>query len=213
MKSAITLPKQPKAPIWVWLVCGFIGLLIGVGSAWAISNGALGSAKLAVGSWQSDPLVGAKAANPWLRARIARVGLLALSKEETLYFDRYVDSNAAALDARCTYIIKGGQLPARWWSITAYDNQQFLPRNTDGASSIDATRALAGGATGWTGIISPDMPSDGALWLSSKAAGKFSLTLRLYKPTSTDPSELAKIQFPEIEKSNCAGANEQGGGQ
>jgi hypothetical protein len=105
--------SKRKAPVWAWIVLGFAGLVLGVGSALSLSNGALGGSKMAVGQWSSDPLVGAKAANPWLRARIARVGLLALSKEETLYFDRTVDEAGNPLREECRYQLSGQPIATR----------------------------------------------------------------------------------------------------
>lgn len=190
---------------WPWVVCGLVGAALGVGSALAVSGGALGTGKIAVGLWSSDPSIGAKAANPWLRARIARVGLLALTKTETLYFDRTLDESGAPLREACNYRVTGGAIPTRWWSLTIYDSAGYLPRNEDKASSIDATRALQGGQTSWSGVIGDVAPQGSNLWLSSKAAGDFAITLRLYNPSTIDPDALAKLDFPKIERLNCRG--------
>jgi hypothetical protein len=206
MSNVVTKSKTSAPPLWAWFVAGVVGIGIGVGSAVAMSNGALGNSKFAVGFWSSDPLIGAKAANPWLRARISRVGLLALSKDETLYFDRSTDENGALLDEACSYKITGGILPARWWSVTIYDATQFLPRNSDSASSIDATRALTAGVSQWSGLIAPNAPKEPGQWLSSRSAGKFSLTLRLYNPTSIDTKELQKARFPKVTLIACDSA-------
>jgi len=92
-------------PMWRWLICGVLGLGLGVGSALAVSGGLFSDAKLVSGRWSTDPTVGAAAANPWLRATIARVGLLALTKEETVYFNRDVDDDGAKLVEGCTYAL------------------------------------------------------------------------------------------------------------
>ena len=83
--------------MWRWLICGVLGLGIGVGSALSISGGLFSDANITSGRWSTDPTVGAAAANPWVRATIARVGLLALTKEETVYFNRDVDDDGAKL--------------------------------------------------------------------------------------------------------------------
>jgi hypothetical protein len=194
----------------LWLMCGLIGVVVGVGSAIALSGGALSAGDIMVGRWSSDPNVGAKAANPWLRARIARVGLLGLTKSETMYFDRTKDEAGNPLREACTYRLSGTTIPTRWWSMTIYGADQFLPRNRDGASSVDATRALAVGQTTWQGILSADRPADAVSWLSSKAAGTFSVTLRLYNPSTTDPVELSQLSFPKIELQSCTNAHIKG---
>jgi hypothetical protein len=208
MTLSVAPITQRRKSIWPWLVCPLVGLLLGISSALILTGGAFSSGDVMVGRWSTNPNVGAKAANPWLRARIARVGLLALTKEETLYFDRSTDEAGNPLREACRYRLSGVPIPTRWWSMTIYDQSQFLPRNTDQASSIDATRALAGGKTAWDATLSPDRPAGDALWLSSKAGGSFSVTLRLYNPASTDPQELAKLAFPKIELVSCTGPNQ-----
>jgi hypothetical protein len=194
--------SKPK-PKWAWFVCGIIGLCLGGVSALAVSGGALSKGNVKVGRWSSDPSVGAKAADPWLRARIARVGLLALTKEETIYFDRQTDDDGNLLQEACTYRLSGAAIPARWWSMTIYGADQMMPRNRDGASSIDATRAMGDGKTLWLGTLSAVKPTGGGLWLSSNAGGTFSITLRLYNPETTQPRELAKLTFPSVSLVSC----------
>jgi hypothetical protein len=204
------MEKAKRVPLWAWIITGLVASAVGIASAMAVTGGAIGSSKIVVGKWSSDPLVGARAANPWLRARIARIGLLALSKEETLYFDRNVDETGQPLRANCRYQITGGTLPARWWSITIYDSDDFLPRNTDNAGSLDATRIGLAGAGNWQGVISSSAPTDNPLWLSSQSAGDYSLTLRLYHPATTRGAELAKIAFPKVSLIACDGAAAKG---
>ena len=195
------------ARLWVWGLAGLAGLVLGTGSALAISNGALsggvlGGGVVQAGPWSTDVSIGSTTANPWLRARVARVGLLALSQQETLYFDRTRDDSGAPLRAACRYRLSGGTLPTRWWSITIYGADQFLPRNLDGAGSLDATRALADGAQAWTSEISPVRPASGH-WISSAAAGTFSLTLRLYNPDFVDANRLSQLALPKVERLDC----------
>jgi hypothetical protein len=197
-----------RTPLWAWVITGLIASIGGIASALAVTGGSLGSSRLVNGKWSSDPTIGSTAANPWLRARIARVGLLALSKEETLYFDRTVDEAGNSLRENCRYQISGGPLPTHWWSITIYDADDYLPRNTDNAGSIDATRALASGMTSWQGVIAPTNQGGNDLWLSSEAAGTFSLTLRLYQPASTQADALTKMVFPKVTLIDCSAALE-----
>ena len=192
-----------------YLAVVFAGLALGLGSAlwlaglWpARSTMAFGDVD--VGGWRSDFAIGSEAADPYTRARVARHGLLALAKTEAVYFTRATDDAGAPLREGCTYKLSGGAMPAGWWSVTLYDGQSMLPANTDGALSIDAERA-GGGA--WSAVIAPKRPADGGLWISSKGAGTFDLTLRLYMPS---PELLAKpnaaLKPPRIERIACEGA-------
>jgi hypothetical protein len=55
-------------------------------------------------------------------------------------------------------------------------------------------------------MISAARPTQGENWMSSKAAGDFSITLRLYNPSTVAPEELAKMDFPKVTLVDCTGA-------
>lgn len=183
-----------------------VGAMLGLGSAlwlaglWpARSTMAFGDVD--VGGWRSDFAIGSEAADPYTRARVARHGLLALAKTEAVYFTRATDDAGAPLREACTYKLSGGAMPAGWWSVTLYDGQSMLPANTDAALSIDAERA-GGGA--WSAVIAPERPADGGLWISSRGAGQFDLTLRLYMPEVallTEPN--TALTPPRVERLSC----------
>jgi hypothetical protein len=187
-----------------WVLAGLTGLLVGGGSAVAMSGGALGDGAGALrnGQWQTDLTVGAAVASPWVRARVARVGLLALPRTETVYFDSATDSAGAPLDPACTYRISGGPLAARWWSVTLYGSDQMLARNTDGAHSLDSERL---GPGNWTATLSPTPPSDGSPWLSSRGITGSILMVRLYNPDPSDDAALERLALPEVDSVACPG--------
>ena len=189
-----------------YLAVGSLGLALGFGSAlWLAglwpqrTNMAFGNVD--VGGWRSDFAIGSKAADPYVRARVARHGLLALAKTEAVYFTRATDDEGAPLREGCSYRLSGGQMPAGWWSVTLYDGQSMLPANTDGALSIDAERA-GGGA--WSAVIAPERPAGEGLWISSRGADTFDLTLRLYMPDVAllaDPN--TALTPPVIKRLSC----------
>ncbi len=154
-----------------------------------------------VDGWRGDFAVGSEAADPYTRARVARHGLLALAKSEAVYLTRNTDSAGQPLREDCTYRLAGGAMPAGWWSVTLYDAQSMLPANDDGALSIDVSRA---GAGAWEAVIAPERPVDAPHWISSRKAGAFDLTLRLYMP---DPALLAApreaLVPPRVERLSC----------
>jgi len=185
-----------------------VGALLGLGSAlWMAGlwppgrNFAFGNVD--VGGWRSDFASGSKAADPYTRARVARHGLLALAKTEAVYFTRTVDDKGAPLRETCTYRLSGAQMPAGWWSVTLYDGQSMLPANTDNALSIDAEQM---GKGAWSALIAPRRPAGGEAWISSRAAGTFDLTLRLYMPSPELLSRPnAALAPPRIERLACEG--------
>lgn len=194
-----------------WLPCiGAVigGVLLGFGSALWLAGlwpqrSTMTFGDVDVGGWRSDFAVGSKAADPYTRARVARHGLLALAKSEAVYFTRATDDTGAPLREACRYRLSGGQMPAGWWSVTLYDRQSMLPANTDGALSIDAARARGGA---WSAVIAPARPADGGLWISSRGAGSFDLTLRLYMPSAALLSAPdTALTPPRIERISCEG--------
>jgi hypothetical protein len=189
-----------------YLVAAVAGLALGLGSALWLAGlwpdgRSLAFGNVDVDGWRSDFAIGSRAADPYTRARVARHGLLALAKSEAVYFTRGTDDSGVPLRDACTYRLSGGAMPARWWSVTLYDARSMLPANTDGSLSLDASRA---GAGAWEAMIAPERPAEGGHWISSRRAGTFDLTLRLYLPEAAllaDPA--ATLQPPRIERVSC----------
>lgn len=192
------------------LIGGGLGLVAGAVSAlWAagmIGSGARFGSQIGVGSWQSDWTIGSQTANPWTRARVARHGLLALTKEEAVYFTTAVDSEGRRLTEECAYEVTGTQMPGQWWSVTLYDAGSYLPRNKDNALSFDKTKAESSGdSDAWAFTVAADGPETGN-WVSSHRAGNFDMTLRIYKPSSAllaDPE--GTLPAPTVTRLSCGG--------
>jgi hypothetical protein len=186
------------------------GCALGLGSAlwmaglWPAGR-SLAFGDVDVDGWRSDFAIGSKTADPYTRARVARHGLLALAKTEAVYLTRALDDAGEPLREACAYRLSGGTMPAGWWSVTLYDSASMLPANTDGALSIDASRA---GAGRWEAVIAARRPERAAHWISSRGAGTFDLTLRLYMPDAallTDPN--GTLDAPRIARLSCEGAS------
>jgi len=190
--------------ILFWGAAVLIGALIGAGSAWWTINRAGGWFDQSYGGgWRGNALAGSQAADPYTRAIVARSGLLALSARETIYFTLAQDAEGRPLDEACVYELSGGALPARWWSVTLYAPDKYLPQNNDRAFSIDATRAQPGADGRWRARISAGR-GDAANWISSRAAHRgYSLTLRLYQPRQEAREHPDTIAFPELTALSC----------
>lgn len=204
--------------IGAYLLAVIAGCGIGLGSALAMAGLLPGTntfafGNVAVGGWHSDFAIGSTAADPYTRARVARHGLLALAKTEAVYFTRTLDDNGAPLREACTYRLTTGAMPAGWWSITLYNAQSMLPANDDGALSINAGQDIVARmgeeivGEGVAATIAPRRPDSGGLWISSRNAGRFDLTLRLYMPREdllADPA--GTLDPPKIERLACEDA-------
>src|SRR5882724_5765490 len=113
-----------------------VGTGLGLLATWVtVIRGTMGG-NVSDGPWRTSLYTGSSEGGPYLRAHIAVHGLLALSREETMYYTAASDSEGQALDGRCTYQIEGRDPPTRWWSITAYGADGFLIPNAADRSSV-----------------------------------------------------------------------------
>jgi hypothetical protein len=174
------------------------GLALGAASAWAtITLGGFSFAER-YGPWRHSHAAGARSADLYTRAIVAREGLLALSPREALYFTLDRDERSRPLDETCVYLLSGGDFSARWWSVTLYADDNYLAQNADDAPSIDATGIPAGA---WEVRIAAD-GADAPRWISSRGAGRsFSLTLRVYQPS--DGFRPSAATLPTIRTLSC----------
>jgi hypothetical protein len=179
-----------------------LGAVIGLGSAAAILNRSDSHGQFEYDRWVGNPDIGSSAAGPYTRASIAKMGLLALNREEAIYFHRYVDDRGERLREGCAYSISGGELPARWWSITIYAADNFLPVNGDAAHSIDASRIERQDDSSWTARLASER-ADAANWISTRNAGEFDLALRLYNAHESALQNPAAIPYPKVERLAC----------
>ncbi|MEO1552706.1 MAG: DUF1214 domain-containing protein [Pseudomonadota bacterium] len=188
-----------------------LGALAALWFGGMISGGPQIGSVVDLDGWQSDWSIGSESANPYVRARVARNGLMALRKEEAVYFIKNQDDSGQSLIETCTYQVSGGAYPARWWSITLYDGDNRLPMNEDGRLSYDLTQSKADGdgtSADWSFQVSARAPAEvDTPWVSSRAADTFDLMLRLYQPDARlfdDPD--AALTPPSIERVSCDGA-------
>ena len=175
------------------------GLMAGSGSALAWMRHGL--APVGQG-WTGSAVAGTVDADPWTRARVALSGLLALDRSQAIYFVRTVDDAGRPLDQACRYRVSGGALPGRWWSVTVYAADNYLPRNDDGALSVDATRVHPNATGHWQALAASHRPPAGA-WVSTRNAGHFDLTLRLYNPTPGAQADVSTITLPGVARIDC----------
>ena len=187
----------------LWAGLGLVaGLVVGAGLGLRAVNQPGIGISTADGLWTTDPLVGAQSADPLLRARIARSGLFALSREEAVYYVRTLDQDRRPFDPDCTYRISGGAAPAGWWSVTLYAEDYFLAENTDAAHSVNAD--LFADET-WSAVIGPDRPTEVDAWISTRNAGRFDLLFRLYEPDLDSLGAASADVFPRVDRLACPG--------
>lgn len=179
-----------------------LGLIAGLLTGWSAIKGGMGGERYS--GWFGSKVTGSADAGPWLRARVALSGLLALNRSQAIYFTRKTDDSGEPLRDECRYRVNGGPLPGRWWSVTVYAADNFLPLNDDGALSFDATEVQADERGQWSAVLSLQRPAQGA-WASTRNAGQFDITLRIYQPEPRAQDDFASIPMPKVSKIDCGG--------
>ncbi|WP_269620722.1 DUF1214 domain-containing protein [Zhongshania sp. BJYM1] len=178
-----------------------LGVAIGIWSASLMLKHQLNSSSVHNGPWRTLLTAGSTDAGMYQRSGIAIGGLLALSKQETLYFTAFEDSSGNLLQEQCNYRVLGNDPDARWWSLTAYAADHYLPQNDDNALSIAKTTVERDDGGHFEIMVSADpQPKN---WISSRAAGDYSLTLRLYNPSSRVYKAPAAVKLPDILREDC----------
>lgn len=197
---------------FIIVLAAVIGLIGGATGAYFGLAHARALGAVASGPWGANTNVGRAAADPLTRAVTAKLGLLALSSAETLYFTAFEDSAGAPLTDSCTYRMTGRDLPARWWSITLYAADSYLARNGLEAHSVSQDSVTREPDGSFEIAITPERPEGAANWIADAKAGAFSLTARLYNPDPTVADTPAAAPMPAIERVDCVAPPTDDGG-
>jgi len=180
-----------------WGLIAIAGITAPLAFAWLT---AAGDGQFAVGPWRTSLAVGSADAAMTTRTRVALTGLLALGSRETIYFNARTDDDGRRLVATCDYDLTGGPLGARWWSITAYADDNFLIPNPLNRYSFNS-KSLGPGH--YTIALGPRKRAGN--WLPTGEHGGYTLSIRLYNP---DP-ELAhapdRAALPSIKRVGVCG--------
>ena len=122
-----TLQRRSRLrKITIALALYLTAVALGAGSAWWVLRKAHWTGQLVkVGAWRGSTLTGSPDADMYTRARVALEGLLALGRDETMYYIATQDDAGRPLRSSCNYRVAGTPPAARWWSITAYADDFF----------------------------------------------------------------------------------------
>jgi len=185
-----------------------------------LSRGAANEKK-APEPWHKAGFKSGKSASTTMYQRfyLASHAPLGLSGNEAIYFFAKTDTNGNPLNTANRYKVKlRDDLPARWWSFTAYSSKCWLMENPYNRYSVGATElGFTVGASPTSPasptenvqrevLLQPDEPpeKDGLTpaWIPIGGTQKqpFMLCLRMYKPTKNFDSSADYGQMPIIEK-------------
>jgi len=177
-----------------------IGIAFGLAATWVTAIRGTMSGGVGDGPWSTSLDTGSSEGGFYLRARIAVHGLLALNREETIYYSALRDDDGADLVGNCSYRLQGRDPPTRWWSITAYGADDFLIPNDANLYSV-SKNSVARNADGSFVVTLSKVKADGN-WIPV-ATGRFNLTIRLYNPDHGVIDDPAHVALPTIIKEPC----------
>ena len=179
-----------------------VAIALGLGSAYYVARYALqGDAIVTNGSWTTNLATGGADADMYTRAFVALTGLLALNKNETIYYNATEDSDGNTFDGRCTYRIEGRDPDARWWSMTVYGRDHYLIDNPSKRFSVSQTSIAR--EPGGTFVVRLSTVEETGNWIATSPDG-FQVTLRLYNPGASVKEKPASVPLPKIVKESCS---------
>lgn len=195
----MTLIKTIKNSL-LWLAILVISILIGGGVAIYEIRTWKNSSQVSIAHWQtigkdkdvnSDELLSI--------AQIAVYATYPLTKKEVIYLNTSVDSEGNPIDVASDYVIEGKKFDARYWSITAYDQDGFLIQNKINNYSFNFEN-IAYNPDGNSFKIHLSAKDKKSNWLPITNAKNVSLVIRLYQPSNWLRENLNEETLPIIKK-------------
>ena len=177
--------------------------LAAISTWWAVFH-LVDAQSIRKGPWRASTATGSARAGMYLRAQTAITGLFALDRSEAIYFTATTDDDGVRLRQRCTYAIIGTKVDARWWSLTAYADDNFLIANAANRFSYNMGNLEFHAGDIFRVVAAPSaQPGD---WLpTGTGAGGFSLLFRLYNPAADLAANMTTVPVPAIKRlGDCA---------
>lgn len=179
-----------------------VAAVIGLGSTWVALTRNTAFGAVAIGAWKSWPKTGTSDIDPYAKAGIARSGELPVGLGDGVAFYARTDDQNNALDGRCEVVVSGTTPPARFWTVTAYDQNGFVLHNSlfrFGFTSQEVTRRSDGS---FEIIVAPRARPGN--WLPTGGADSYVLVLRLYDtPVGVSTRASRETPMPTITRRGC----------
>jgi hypothetical protein len=195
----VSIRRVPTAILVVYTLLLALGL--GLGSAYWAINGNPPFGSLRIGPWQAWPQLGGPAADPYMRAIIARRGDVPLATGEGIGFTASVDNDGRPLDSACSYSIGPVAPVARVWTLTLYDQAGRLPSTELRRGSFTSAEVLRDAQDRFSIALSRSLQPGN--WLQLPAGGPFKVMLRLYDPPGAAGANLEESDMPVIQRLEC----------
>lgn len=177
-------------------------LTLGLWTAWLTVRSPTPIDAITLGAWQAWPNAGTADADPYSRARQARVGEIPLGSGEGLMLLAQSDDSGAALDATCNYRIVGQTPPARLWTVALEDSDGQFVQGASGFAAL-SSETLLRAPDGSFEITLSGKPQSGN-WIPTDGADGFRIVIRLYDTSARTGTALTQLFMPSIVRDQCA---------
>jgi len=179
-----------------------IGAALGLGATWfTVIRGNTMGGTVQDGPWRTSLQAGSSEGGMYTRASVAVHGLLALNRSETMYYTATTDSEGVPFSGRCTYRVRGNDPKTRWWSITAYGDDDYLIPNDANRYSVSKNSVARDPDGSFSVMVSK--ANGGENWIPVTDGGSFSLSIRLYNPDKSVVDDPEHVVLPTIEREVC----------
>lgn len=189
---------------FILLVLVSLSIALGLGgwsANWALeASGDVGT--VTVGPWVANPYAGSPDADPYSKARLARLGNLPLGIGEGILFTAHRDSSDLPLRRQCQYRIAGHTPPTRIWTLTPYTPDGRLVQPGAGRSGWLTSHNLMRAEDNSFEVAIGPMARAGN-WLATSGEGPLVLALALYDTPASASSGADSLSLPAIELERC----------
>lgn len=200
--APVGAPSRSIPQVLLVVYATTIALTLGLGSTSIVTRGRYPLGGVRAGPWTAWPKVGARDADPYVRAVDARSGAIPLAVGEGLMLTADSDEAGRPLVPGCRYRIGGETPTARAWTLTVYDAAGRLVPTETGRSGFTSAEILreANGSF----AISLARSAQPGNWLPLPETERANLVLRLYDtPASTASAALDARSLPSITRAEC----------
>jgi hypothetical protein len=186
-----------------FLLFAVLSVAIGLGSAYYLIEHGFALVALESGPWRTWASAGSPTADPYTRARIARLGDLPINSASGLTFIAKTDSEGRTLSSDCEYEIVARPLSAIWWSIALFDADGQLIPNQAGRHAFNSQNLTV--LPDGTQRITMAPKARPGHWLPSGEDHDLTLVLRIIKPLSLEQQRqgVAFENLPVIQRGKC----------
>lgn len=154
-----------------------IAIVGGLGSSWYMIERGSSLTTERVGPWTAWTAAGRADADPYTRAHFIRRGMLPVSTAFALTYEAISDAEGQRLHSSCEYILEGDEPPARFWSLSVFDESgRLIPNAADRYAFNRATVLKSAGGRLQITLARSARPGN---WLPTSGAGRISLMLSL----------------------------------